>query len=166
MADHVPPVLVLGIGNELRGDDAAGVVIARRLLTHAIPAGVEVREASGEATGLIDAWEGRDAVVLVDAMRSGATPGTVRRLDASHEPLPTTLRGSASTHALAPGQAIELARALGRLPARVVLYAVEGGDFEAGASRSSAVRAATPDLAESVLREAAELAASRVSATG
>src|SRR5690348_6539769 len=109
----------------MRRDDAAGLVVARRLLTAGPPEGVEVLAAEGEPIGLLDRFAGRDAVVLVDAMRSGAAPGTVRRVDASGGPLPAWLRGSASTHAVALAETIELARALGRLPPRVVVYAVE-----------------------------------------
>jgi hydrogenase maturation protease len=151
-------VLVIGVGNERRGDDGAGLETARRLREGARLAEIDVREAQGEAIELLDAWQDRDAVVLVDAMRSGAAPGTIRRLDASREPLPARLRGSSSTHAVALDQAIELARALDRLPQRVVVYAVEGRCFETGAEVSDEVAAAVPALADAVLREARELA--------
>lgn len=159
MADNGPPaVLVIGVGNELRGDDGAGVEMVRSLREGPRLARVDVREAQGEATELLDAWQGREAVVLVDAMRSGAAPGTIRRLDASREPLPARMRGSSSTHALALDEAIELARALDRLPGRVVVYAVEGRRFEPGGGLSEEVAAVVPALTDAVLREARELA--------
>jgi hydrogenase maturation protease len=151
-------VLVIGIGNELRQDDAAGVEIARRLRGRARPPEVDVYECQGDATDLLAAWEGREAVVIVDSMRSGAPPGTIRRLDASRDPLPSRLRRSASTHAVALGEAIELGRALDRLPARVVVYAVEGRRFGAGAGLSDEVEAVAAALADAVLGEAGELA--------
>jgi hydrogenase maturation protease len=145
----VADALVIGLGNDLRGDDAAGLHAVRRLAER----GVEVREEQGEAIRLLDTWEGRDAVVLVDTMRSGAPPGTLRRLDASAQPLPAQLRGSSSTHMVALAEAIELARTLGRLPRRVVVHAVEGAQFAAGAGLSAPVAEAVPALADAVLAE-------------
>jgi hydrogenase maturation protease len=151
-------VLVVGVGNELRGDDGAGVQVARRLPDAANAGGFEVREHQGEPTELLDAWQGRDAVVLVDTMQSGDPPGTIRRLDASSRPLPVPLSGSSSTHAFTLGDTIELGRALHRLPERVIVFAVEGRTFEAGAGLSSELEAILAVLAEVVLREASELA--------
>jgi hydrogenase maturation protease len=150
-------VLVIGVGNELRGDDGAGVEVARRLRGPARHAGIEVRELLGEPTQLLEAWEDRDAVVLVDTMRSGAPAGTIRRFDASREPLPAPLRGSSSTHAFALDQAIELGRALDRLPETVIVFAIEGRTFEAGSGLSEQLEAMTPSLADAVLIEAEAL---------
>jgi hydrogenase maturation protease len=151
-------VLVIGVGIDLRGDDGAGIEVVRRLRDRAGQSGIEVGEQQCEPIELVHTWQGRDAVVLVDTMRSGAPPGTIRRFDASSEPLPARLRGSASTHAFGLDQAIELGRALERLPRRVIVFAVEGRTFEAGAPLSDEVQAAAPALAQAVLREATQLA--------
>ena len=152
-------VLVVGVGNELRGDDGAGIDVVRRLYEPARRAGIELGEQQGEPTGLLDLWRDRDAVVLVDTMRSGAPPGTIRRLDAGHAPLPARLRGSSSTHAVALDEAIELGRALGHLPRRLIVFAVEGVSFEAGRGLSRQLAEVAPELARAVLREARRLAA-------
>jgi hydrogenase maturation protease len=68
------------------------------------------------------------------------------------------LHSSSSTHGFALDAAIELARALGRLPARVIVYAIEGHSFEARAGLSDELETAAPVLAQIVLREARELA--------
>jgi hydrogenase maturation protease len=150
VGDHV---VVIGVGNRLRGDDAAGLEVARRVREGSVPDGVVVRELEGEGVGLLDLWSGADAVVLVDTIRSGARAGAIRRLDASTEPLPATLRGSSSTHAVGVAEAIELARALGRLPARVVVYGIEGRRFDAGAPVSPDVVTALDAAADAVLAE-------------
>ncbi len=159
-------VVVIGVGNALRRDDGAGLEVARRLRTLADAAGTAVRtelampadlavlEYEGEPLGLLELWEGARAAVLVDAIRSGAAPGTIHRVDVSREPVPALLRGSSSTHAVGVGEAIELARALGRLPARVIVYGVEGACFEAGGGLSTEVAGAVDPLVETVLREA------------
>ncbi len=147
----------------MRGDDAAGVQVARRLRVRLEgagmnEAGIEVRELQGETLALLDAWEGASAAVLVDAVRSGAAAGTIHRFDATSQPLPARLRGSSSTHAIGVGEAIELARALGQLPRHVVLYGVEGTSFDAGVGLSRAVAAVLAPLEEAVLGEARALA--------
>jgi hydrogenase maturation protease len=136
--------VVIGIGNAYRGDDAAGLAVAERCRTR-LPAEVRVIEAEQEPTRLIDAWESADAVFVVDAVVSGSRAGTVHRYDATDEPLPAGVFRS-STHAFGVGDAVELARALGRLPRRVVVYGVEGAGFESGAPLSPAVAAAVDDV--------------------
>jgi hydrogenase maturation protease len=152
-------VLVIGLGNELRGDDGAGVCVIDRLRADAQAAGIGVCERQGEPTELLDAWEDADAIVLVDTMRSGAPAGTVRRFDASSRPLPLQLRAFSSTHALGLGETVELARSVDRLPGTVIVYAVEGLAFEAGDGLSAEVEAVVAGLADDVLREARKLAA-------
>jgi hydrogenase maturation protease len=151
-------VAVIGVGNALGRDDAAGLEIARLLRTRAQAANVAVYEHDGEPLALLDMWEGADAVVLVDAIRSGAAPGTIHRVEASYQPIPAQLRSSFSTHAVGLAEAIELARALRRLPGRVVLFGIEGRRFDAGSGLSEEVQAATAPVADAVLREACELA--------
>ena len=151
-------VIVVGVGNPLRGDDGVGLEVARRLRERA-GAGVTVRELEGEGIALLDLWEGARAVLLIDSVRSGAPPGTIHRVEATERPLPAELRSSTSTHAVGVGDAIELARALGRLPRPLVVYGVEGDRFETGAALSPDVAAAVDRLADALLREARELAA-------
>lgn len=152
------PVLVIGIGNRVRGDDSASGEVVRRLHERGAQTGIEVSQQLCAPNDLLEVVQGRDAVVVVDTMRSGDPPGTIRRFDASSEPLPARLRGSVSTHAFGLHEAIELARALHRLPQRVIVFAVEGQHFEAGATPSDEVEAAIAPLACAVLRAARELA--------
>ena len=151
-------VMVIGVGNALRHDDGAGLAVARRLRARSGAVPIAVREHEGETLALLDLWAGSNAVVLVDAICSGATPGTIHRFDASEEPLPSELRGSSSTHAVGIGEAIELARSLQRLPRRVLVLGVEGRRFDAGAGLSAEVEAGVGSLADLVLGEARALA--------
>lgn len=150
-------VTLIGIGNAVRHDDAAGLEIVRRLRTHAEAAGIVVHEQEGQMLALLDMWEGADAVVLVDAICSGGVAGSIRRLDATFAPIPARLCGCSSTHALGIGEAVELARALHRLPSRVVLFGVEGRRFGVGEGLSDEVEAVGDRLADVVLSEACEL---------
>ena len=151
-------MLVIGVGNELRGDDGVGISVVRGLRAGAEQTGIDVREAQGETIALLDVWRDRDVVILVDSMRCGEPAGTIRRFDASTRPLPARLHSSSSTHAFGLDEAIELARALGRLPDRMIVYAIEGHSFEARAGLSDELETVRPALAQIVLREARELA--------
>jgi hydrogenase maturation protease len=125
------------------------------LLEGTLPEGVEVLEREGEPTSLIDSWEGADAVWLVDAVSSGAEPGTVHRHDASAQELPARLFDT-STHHFGLGEAVEIARALGRLPGTAIVFGIEGANFETGEALSPEVEAAAARVAGAVREEVAE----------
>ena len=144
-------VVVIGVGNPYRRDDAAGLVVAQRLRKEA-PAHVTVIELEGEPTALLDAWKDAHTVVLIDAVFSGAEAGTIHRLDAQAAAIPQQLFRY-STHAVSVAEAIELARALGRLPPKLVVYGIEGKDFSAGVGLSPEVEGRVAELTERVLRE-------------
>jgi hydrogenase maturation protease len=142
---------VVGIGNPWRSDDAAGLQAAAALRGH-VPAAVEVLAESGEPTALLDHFDGADAVWLLDAVSSGAPAGTVHRLDASATELPERLFRT-STHHIGLAEAIELGRALGRLPSRVVVFGIEGSNFATGAELSPAVADAVARVVALVAEE-------------
>jgi hydrogenase maturation protease len=139
-------VLVIGIGNELRGDDGAGLEAVRRLTGGE---GVELAFHRGHALELLELWRGAQAVVLVDAVCSAAPPGTIHRFEGGVEPLDASVR-AADTHAVGVRDAVELARALGRLPSRLVIYGIEGAQFEHGIRFSEPVAAAMGRLVGAV----------------
>ena len=139
------------LGNRDRGDDAAGPLVADRLRD----AGAELLDCNDDPTRLIDSWASLDLVVVVDAVRSGAAPGTVHRFEAGDGPLPREL-GLASTHLISIADTLELGRALGRAPKRVVVLGVEGATFELGAPVTPEVEAAIPVVAEAAMAELAK----------
>ena len=149
--------VVIGIGNRLRGDDAAGVAVAE-LLRSRVPDGVEVVSCDEEPSRLMEAWGDAETVVLVDTVASGAPPGTLHRFEAGDAPVPARAFRS-STHAIGVAETIELARALGRLPVSTILYGVEGARYDSGSGLSEPVQAAISPLAEAVAREAIRAAA-------
>ena len=98
----------------------------------------------GEPVDLIHEWADEDEVILVDAVDSGAPPGTVHRIDAA-DPGVGAVPSHGSTHALGVAEAIALGRALGQLPARLTLFGIEGGRFNAGGNLSPEVELATQE---------------------
>lgn len=148
-----PSRVVIGVGNAYRGDDAVGLAVAERV-RGAVPDDVVVLECEQEPTRLVDAWEGADVAVVVDACAGADAPGTVHRYDAGEGPLPARVFRS-STHAFGVGDAVELSRALGRLPARLVVFGVEGSSFAAGAGLSPPVESALEGVVDAIVRDLA-----------
>jgi hydrogenase maturation protease len=123
-------IRVVGVGNTGRTDDDAGREVARRLRLRK-PCGFDVRECDGDATSIMVAWEGADEVVVVDACRGAGSPGSVHVFEGGNVERLGALQ-SVSTHSFGVAAAVGLARAMGRLPSRLVIYAIEGRDFRMG----------------------------------
>jgi hydrogenase maturation protease len=129
--------LIIGVGNLYRCDDGAGLCIASRLREF-VPAGVTVLEESGEGAALLEAWKGATAVILVDAVQSGAPPGIIHRIDTRRQQIPSRFFHY-SSHAFGVGEAIEMARVLHLLPPSLLLYGIEGRNFSEGIGLSEEV---------------------------
>ncbi|MFQ5450436.1 MAG: hydrogenase maturation protease [Nitrospinaceae bacterium] len=148
-----PPgaIRVIGIGNDFRKDDAAGLLTAR-ILKERFPDSVTVAEQNGEAAALMESWRGADRAILIDAAHSGDSPGTVRRFDAVKEPLPSGIF-RCSSHQFGVTECVELARALGRLPGSLVIYGIEGKDFGDGTGVSKEVENGIREAVDRVVEE-------------
>ncbi len=132
--------LVIGVGNAWRHDDGAGPAVAERLRGRR-----QVLVLPGEGTELIEAWRQADRVIVIDAMRSGAPAGTIRRFDAAAAPLPAR-SFSGLSHRFGLAEAIEMARLLDRLPNEIAVFGIEATDFSPGAGLSPDVEAAVSQL--------------------
>jgi hydrogenase maturation protease len=144
-------ILIIGVGNEYRSDDAVGLIVARRLRRLSLE-NVKVIEESGEGADLLESWEGADMVIIIDAASSGAKPGTIHRIDARAQQVPRGLLHY-STHAFSVGEAVELARVMGRLPPHIFVYGIEGAKFEEGIALSGAIEDSVDAIVGLVLKE-------------
>jgi hydrogenase maturation protease len=144
-------VLVIGIGNEFRGDDGAGIEVARRLAVLELP-GVTVLEQSGEGAALMDSWQTAATVYVIDAVQAGGPAGAVYRFDAVRQPLPAHFSGY-SSHALGLAEAVAMARLLEQLPPQLVIFGVEGKNFDYGVTLTAEVEAAVRDVTARVVAE-------------
>jgi hydrogenase maturation protease len=145
--------VVVGVGNEFRRDDGAGPEVIARLRVlqpgDASLSGVTLAVSDGEPGRLIDLWEGTGLAVVIDAVRDTTMPpGHWHQLTAGA--LAGLVDSAASSHSIGLGQTVELARALGRLPARLMVFAVVGRDFGFGAGLTAEVAAAVAVLVEQV----------------
>lgn len=142
-------ILIIGIGSPV-GDDRIGLVAAERLCRQELGADVAVQAAERPGIRLIDLWSPGDDVILIDAVHVGARPGSLFRILAERIESTTS---PCSTHGIGVAEAIGLARVLGRLPRRLVLFGVEIAPSPRGAELSPGIRAALPGLIERVVRE-------------
>lgn len=146
-------ILIIGIGNAYRADDAVGLAVAKQVRENA-GSGVRVLEKRGEATELMQAWEGANAVILIDAVQSGKAAGTVHRIDAQADSLPVDFLRS-STHLFSVAESIELARVLGKLPPTLIVFGIEGKSFQSSEGLSQEVAGSVDEAARKVLEEVA-----------
>lgn len=151
MTTGKPSTVVIGVGSTYRRDDGVGIEVVRRLQKR-VPTGVTTIEESGEGVALLEAWKGAITAILVDAVHSGAPPGTIHRLDAHIEPIPSRYFHY-STHAFGVAEAVELARTLNQLPPQLFVYGIEGKSFSAGVGLSAKVKQAAEILVAQVLSE-------------
>jgi hydrogenase maturation protease len=144
-------VIVIGIGNEYRRDDGAGLAVVTSLRDR-VPPGVELVLTDGEPTRLIEAWTGAVLAIVVDAVRADPPrPGRVHRLELDR-PLARATR-TASSHGFGLDDAIQLALALDRMPGRLIVHAIEAADLTQGTGLTPPVAAAVEEVASAVLSD-------------
>jgi hydrogenase maturation protease len=146
----VADVVVIGVGNRMMGDDAAGPVVIDRLAGRP-PESVALVESVGDATHLLDTWRDARLAVVVDAVVSGGVPGSIHRIDGKGG-FPSSWR-SASTHLIGVVEAIDLGGAVDMLPDELVVFGIEIGKVEPGVNLSPEVDAAVDEVVEMVFAE-------------
>ncbi len=127
-------MLIIGLGNADRGDDAAGLVAAEQLKT----LGFDAIAHQGSPLDLLELWISAAHVIIIDAVKSGSPGGTIHIWELPKTPLRAEwLRSSMHNFGLA--EAIELAIVLKRAPQRLAVYGIEGIQFDFGAPLSQTV---------------------------
>ena len=144
-------MLLLGVGNPMRGDDGIGPEVAARIARLGL-LDVEVAEETGPLALLdhLRRTPGHQVVVVVDATPPGTEPGRVRVLEVRTDPLTRSGRRLGS-HGLGVLDAVELARSLGLLPPRLTLVGVEALSARLGTGLSIPVRERIDDAVHAVV---------------
>ncbi len=156
-------VLVVGVGNVLHRDDGFGVEVARQLSQRDLPAGVAVAETGIGGIHLVhELMAGYDALVVVDAVDRGRSPGTVMVINADVidvRGLRTEERHDllADMHLATPERALMVAKAAGVLPERTVIVGCQPAETETlgiglSATVSNAVTTAVAEVERCVLQ--------------
>lgn len=157
-------ILIIGIGSPF-GDDRFGWEAAQSLRHSAImsavtPSRIEILVLDRPGAMLPMHWREADIVILLDAVRSGAAPGTRHCLEAHDLPGTSALY---SSHGFGIASAIGLARALGNMPSRLLLRGMEADPAWADFDVSPAITAALPSFVADIAEEALVLAGFHVS---
>ena len=145
--------LIIGLGNEHRGDDGSGLYVARALRSR-LAGRARVEECTTEGIALLELWRDADRVLLVDAVRSGGVPGTVHRFEVGDGFSPG-VRPATSTHGLSLIEAVALGRGLGCLPRELVVYGIEADNVTVGDGLTPRVSRAVEETTERIVEELA-----------
>lgn len=146
---HQPPIVVIAIGNMYRHDDGVGPLVGEMVAGWG-RCDIQVVTDIGDGTRAVDAWDGAEVAILVDSTVSGREPGEISRYDGLVDTIPEKVFSACSTHCFGVTTSIALGRALGRLPARLIVYGVEGRDFSLGPGVSPAVGEGAVRVAEQI----------------
>ena len=150
------PLLVLGLGNVLLGDDGVGgAAVAWLADRFEAPRGVRVLDGGTLGLSLLPYLDEADAVILVDAIRADGPPGTFVRLDGDEVAPAVATR--LSPHQVGVADLLDGARWLGRYPRRVVLLGLVPASLDLAVGLTPAVRASLPHLVARVVDEARAL---------
>ncbi|HZE21996.1 MAG TPA: hydrogenase maturation protease, partial [Desulfobaccales bacterium] len=125
------PIKIIGVGTEWRGDDAAGLLVVRGLKEE-LPAGVEICESPETASTLQDLWQEAERVMVVDAVVSGASPGTIHRFDAHAPGASFPVSHSPHTHGWGLSEALAMGKVFQNFPPHLIIYGIEGEKFGLG----------------------------------
>ena len=152
---EVTRVAVIGIGQSLRGDDAAGLEAIHQW-QETFPETAnrpEVRIEACELPGLtlIDLLNDVDAALLVDAVQSSARPGTIHRLN--EEELASFTSSSKSAHGWGIAETLRMRSQLTDMKITIRIIGVEAEQMELGAGLSKAVAEALPNLCKTIEEE-------------
>jgi hydrogenase maturation protease len=154
--DKPIPLLVLGLGNVLCGDDGLGAAAVARLARDwEAPEGALVLDGGTLGLSLLPYFEDARDAILVDAVRADAPPGTLVSL--SGEDVAPAVRDRLSVHQIGVADLLDGARLTDRYPPRLVLLGIVPASLALGIERSPEVEARLPDLVEAVVNEAARM---------
>ncbi|MCP4537110.1 MAG: hydrogenase maturation protease [Chloroflexi bacterium] len=145
-------VLVLGLGNPLRGDDGVGPRIIEELTRRGLPEGVTAQDVGNAGLDLLNILEGWERTVIVDAAEMGREPGQFVRFTPNEARL-TRAGDHLSLHNAGLSDVLALADALGRTLPDLVIFGVQPAEIDWRAGLSPAVEAAIPALTDAIIAE-------------
>jgi hydrogenase maturation protease len=140
--------LILGLGNDLLGDEGTGVHACRLLQERELPEGTRVVIAGTAILDVIPDLEQAEKVVVVDAMKGGEAPGSVYRIPFEY------CRGAANIGSMHGFDMFRVTALLDRVdPPSIVVFGVEPGAIEWSLELTRSVRDSLPILLEAIMRE-------------
>lgn len=144
-------IIIVGLGNPYRGDDAAGWAVIDTLAAK-IGSAIKLVKQQGDIAELMDFFSHYKSVYLIDAGSWDAPIGSWQRIDVLIQPI-LEEDAQTSTHGFGASQAISLAKNLDQLPSRLILYAINGNAYHISNELSEPVAKGIAMVAEALLNE-------------
>tara|TARA_B100000609_G_scaffold166262_1_gene139234 strand:+ start:13688 stop:14146 length:459 start_codon:yes stop_codon:yes gene_type:complete len=144
--------LLIGVGQDFRGDDAMGLLLVRKLKP-ILSSVWDLVESNGDGTLLMELWKDRECVYIIDAVSGPKEPGELYHFSA-HESIPPADWFRTSTHHWGIAEAIEMSRVLQTLPKALFFWGIEGRIFTHSDELSPEVNAAMEELEVLLLQHA------------
>lgn len=144
-------IIIVGIGNPYRGDDAAGWAVIDALMER-IGSIIKLVKQRGDIAELIDIFDQFKSVYLIDACQSQEPIGTWQRIDVKNQPI-TEGNSQTSTHGFSISQAISMAKNFNQLPDKLILYAISGDSYSISDKLSPPVARSIDLVVKAILNE-------------
>ena len=144
--------VVLGIGNTILTDEAAGVRVVEALeRDYALPANVLAIDGGTSGMEMIEDLSDLDFLIVVDVVKTGAAPGTVVKIDGAD--IPVFFRSKLSPHQIALPDVLASRELLGTMPREIIVLGVEPISLELGMEMTTTVAERIPQLVGMVVEE-------------
>jgi hydrogenase maturation protease len=147
--------VVLGIGNTILTDEAAGVRAAMALESaYQMPDNVQVIDGGTSGMEMIEDLSDLDFLIVIDVVKTGAAPGTVVKI--AGDDIPVFFRRKLSPHQIALPDVLASLELLGTMPQEIVVLGVEPVSLELGMEMTSTVAERIPTLVDMAVAELAQ----------
>jgi hydrogenase maturation protease len=146
-----PKIIILGVGNLLLSDEGVGVHIANELMKIKLPEGVSVFEGGTDGFLLLNIITGADRLIVIDALKGDAKPGSIYRFDIEEFKNPQSLFRT-SIHQIGIMDVLEILKLIGKTP-KTTIIGIEPKSLEIGMELSEEVKIKIPRIIELVLEE-------------
>lgn len=143
-----PPVLIMGVGNILMGDDGVGVHAVYAMQKMTLPGDIELVDGGTATMSFLSSFSDREKVIIIDAVKAGNPPGTIYRF--SPGDIYMQKETATSLHQVGIIEAITLSGFIDDRTGDIIIYGIEPGTIECGITLSSEVVAGLPKLIEQI----------------
>lgn len=149
--DSPPKITILGVGNLLLSDEGVGVHVVKELMKMDLPHDISIVEGGTEGFGLLNIITETDRLIVIDAVKGGASPGSIYRFEIDEiQNCPSGFK--TSIHQIGILEVLNLSRLIGKSP-RTTVIGIEPKSLEMGMELSSEVKEKIPRIITLILEE-------------
>ena len=151
MEENKQPILILGVGNTIQADDGIGVYVIKEMKKISLPQGMELLDGGTAGPDLIKHIEGRQKLIVIDAVKGGKEPGTIFRF--TPEDIGLLPGRIDSLHQVGLFELLEMAELTGAKPQEVVIFGIEPQSIEWGLEPTKILKEKVPRVIEMIIEE-------------